>query len=147
MEALTIIGAVASAAQLIEIIHKLTGGIINLIDSIQEFPEEIRRSKLTLQSLKAKLDILGVTFMDPSNKTWLSYCLCNSFKTSLLEVHNDVEIFANIIKRYELKMLGTSSLRKKLHYQLSDHKILTKCMKHLESSEKNLERIENSINL
>ena len=147
MEALTIIEEIPSIAQLVELIHKLTGGIITSIDHIQEHPDEIWRLKLTLQSLKAKLDILGLIFMDPSNKLWLSYGRCNSFKTSLLEVQNDVETVANIIKGYELEMRGTSSLRKKLHFKLSDHKTLAKCMKHLKSSEKNLERMENSIHL
>ena len=147
MEALTIIGAIASVAQLVELIHKLTGGIIALIDHVQEYPDEIRRLKLTLQSLRAKLNLLGVIFMDPSNKPLLSFGRCDSFKTSLLEVQNDVEAVTNIIKGYELEMRGTSSLRKKLRFQLSDHKTLAKCMKHLKSSEKNLERMESSIHL
>lgn len=147
MEALTVIGEISSVAQLVELIHELTRGIIVSFDHIQEYPDEVRRLKLALQSLTMKLNILGLILIDPSNKLWLSSGCCDSFKTSLLEVQNDVENVANIIKGYELEGHGTSSLRKGLRFQSSDHKTLAKCMKHLKSSEKNLERIERSVHL
>ena len=147
MEALAVLGAIASIVQIVEVIGKLSGGIIDVIDRFKSFSEELRRIKLTIESYRPKLEILILTFIDQSNEAWLTPRMLNSFKSSLLEVQTDVKAVAVIIKNYDSTQQGSISFRKKLRYQLCDQKTLSKCSKHLESSEKNLQRMESMIHM
>lgn len=147
MEALVIVGAIASVAQLVEIIHVLASSMLDFISRVREFPDEIRRLTLTLQSIRAKLEILGSVFLDPSNEPWLSQDICDSFKKSLTEVQVDMELFGDALKVYDSDSRAKFSLHKTLRNEMHYRKKIAKCMKQLESSEDNLQRLESSIQM
>lgn len=147
MDPLSIISAIASVTQLVQVIHRLSCGTLDLIARIHGSPEEIRRLKLTLESIKAKLEIIALAFAHTSNESWLSHDMCVNLEVVFVEVQQDVEAVADIIKAYTANPKAASSLKKRLHYQLCDHKPLEKCLKHLKSSEKNLQRVETSIHM
>ena len=59
MEVLIVTGAIASIAQLIEIAGKIGSKLVELIEEIKDVPEELPRQQLTLQSIRAKLQLLN----------------------------------------------------------------------------------------
>lgn len=141
-----VVGSIASIAQLIEVIHKVSSGIINLVDDYQNCSEELRRVKLTIQSFKVKLEILNQAIGSLSVDIWLRPEVLDCFRVCLLEIQTDVEAIANIIKRYHPVQHAAIPVRKKLLY-VSEQKTLARCLRHLQSSENNLQRIESTIHL
>lgn len=149
MEVLGVVGAVASIAQIVQLILLTGAGIVDFIDSVQDVPEDVCRLKLMLHSIGMKLEILKAALVEPSNESWLSPAICDSFKTCTLQVWNDVEAVSSHLKKYDAGLQNSSglSLGKRLRYQMFDQKVVGRCVKRLESSEESLERIQSSIQL
>ncbi len=147
MEALVIVGAIASVSQLVKIIHVLASRLLDFISRVRESSAEFRRLTLTLESMRAKLEILSRVFSDPSNEPWLSRDICDSFKKSLTEVQTDMELFGDALKIYDSESRAKFSLHKTLRNDMYHRKKISKCVKQLESSEDNLQRLESSIQM
>ena len=147
MEPLTILGAIAAVAQLSKVIHSVGSGVVTLFYHNREIPEKVRRLKSTIQSLKAKLEVLATSFEDLTDKSWLSRDLWDNFNMSLEQVNSDIEAMATIIKNYDTETRKIIRFRKRIRYHISDQRALSKCVQHLESSVKNLQCMENSIHM
>lgn len=147
MEALAVVGGIASTAQLLEVILKTSSTLIKLIEDVQYVPEEFRRLQLTLRSMQAKLQVLGTLLATLPVETDLPPSLWQDFRDCLVEVQKDFETVVNGTKSYGSGSHRISSLREKFRYRIFDQKALVKSVKHLMASEENLQRIQNSIHL
>jgi hypothetical protein len=147
MEVLAIVGAIASIGQLIGIAGNISGALIELVEKLQNAPEELRRQQLTLRTIQAKLQLLQSLFKTPPTEARLPPYLWQEFHVSLSEVQKDIEIVAKTIQPYDTGKRKISSIREKLRFQICNEKALANATKHLRISEENLQRIESVIHL
>lgn len=147
MEALAVIGGVASTAHLIEIASKTGRILIELIDKTQQVPEELRRQKASVQSIQAKLQLLHNLFDTLPHEVSLPQILWQEFQNSLEEVQEDVQAVAASLQPYHTGKRRVSSVREKLRFQIRNQKALINSTKHLRASERNPQRIESTIHL
>ena len=147
MEVLAIAGGVASIASLIEISARTGSILIKLVEEIRDVPEELRRHRLTVRSICNRLERMQSRYEASQTDFNFPASSWQELWTSLQELQKDVETVAKITRLYYTGERKIISMRARIQYRLKDQPAVLNATKHLELSERNLDRFERDFHM
>ena len=146
MEAIAAVGGAAAILQLLGVVVKASAVILHFIEGFRDIPEELRKLKILLLTIRAQLKTLHDHIVIPANKLEIQPYLLSSLYITLLEVNNDVEAVAAVTKLYDTST-NSRSLRKRINFYLFHQMALEKRARRLDASLRDLKLVADPINL